>query len=121
MRAPVLPVLVLAALLGACSERRERARSEEPRTPPEVTQAWRGSGAEIELSVWEMHCAGCQSAVKESLAAIEGVTSVEADWKTSVVRVRIADPSLRDAAIARIREAVHAGDRRVLGEDSAGG
>jgi copper chaperone CopZ len=78
----------------------------KPRTPPVVKVAWRGEGANLELSVWEMHCGGCAAKVQEAFAAVPGVKSVEADNETSLVKVTLVDATQRDAVIARLPAAL---------------
>lgn len=92
------------------------AEPEAARTPPEVKVAWRGEGARLELSVWEMHCQGCAMRVEEALKALPGVSAVEASWSDSKVSVTLADASGRAAAIEKIRAALKAEEFRVLGE-----
>lgn len=87
-----------------------------PKAPPEVKVAWRGSGDVIELSVWEMHCGGCEATVEESLSALAGVKEVKADHTTALVRVTLAEAGQREALIGRIRSTLKERDFRVLGE-----
>jgi copper chaperone CopZ len=112
--------LALAAVLPGCSDEPRARPKKEKATPPPVTTAWRGQGEVVELSVWEMYCAGCEKQVEDAVGALEGVASVEADAPSSVVTVRLRDASLRDAAIPRIRDAVHSVRKGVLGEDPDG-
>ena len=70
--------------------------------PPAVTVAWRGSGEVIELSVWEMHCPGCEALVEDGFKAVAGVKGVEADFETSVVKVTLADAKERETVIAKL-------------------
>lgn len=87
-----------------------------PAKPPEVQVAWRGTGDVIELSVWEMHCGGCELKVEESLGALPGVKAVQADHATSVVKVTLADAAQRETLIPKIRTTLKDGEFRVLGE-----
>jgi copper chaperone len=51
-------------------------------------------------SVPGMHCAHCKEAVERELSAVEGVSDVEADLDSKLVRVRgsgLSDAALRDA------------------------
>jgi len=41
-----------------------------------------------ELTVEGMHCDGCEEAITDELAAIEGVETVDADWEAQRVVVR---------------------------------
>ena len=41
-----------------------------------------------ELTVEGMHCDGCEAAITDELAVIEGVETVEADWEAQRVVVR---------------------------------
>lgn len=107
--AALLPALALVLpLLAACG-----GRSSPP--PP----AWRGAGAEVEVTVQTMHCAGCEAEVERTLGAIEGVREVVADHQTGLVRIHLSDAGLRETAIPRIRDAIHADKRIVVGEDPA--
>lgn len=54
-------------------------------------------------SVPAMHCAHCERAVREEVAAVRGVTSVDVDLELKVVMV-VGDP-LDDTAV---REAIEA-------------
>lgn len=81
---------------------------EGARKPPVVSKAWRGSGATLELSVWEMHCMGCAGQIQDAFAGLPGVKSAEADYESSVVKVTLADAAQRDAVIARIPAALKA-------------
>jgi copper chaperone CopZ len=119
MRLALLPaVLVVAGALLAC--RKESAPVETPpaaEAPPAVAQPWRGAGDTIEVTAWKLDCPGCVKKMKKDLGAIEGVVSVEADEETSGVRVKIADAAKRDEMIAKIRDAIHAQKKKVVGED----
>lgn len=84
--------------------------------PPVVTQAWRGEGATLELSVWHMRCAGCEKKVEDALKALAGVKDVLATNADSKVVVTLADASGREALKPVIRETLTALDFRVLGE-----
>ena len=75
---------------------------EKPPAPPEVKVAWRGEGANLELSVWHMHCGGCAAKVEQAFAAVPGVKRVEADNETSLVKVTLVDATKREAVIAQL-------------------
>ena len=131
----LLPCCLALLLLTACgkSEDPPRTPSSEPRStptepaaaerpeaptrPPDVTQVWRGEGDVIEVSVWELHCGGCEMSVENVLGEIAGVEEVSADRMTATVTLRVADPSRRESLIALIREALHGNDRQIIGED----
>ena len=54
----------------------------------------------VEYRVPGMHCSHCEAALKEELAAVEGVEAVEVDLGLKVVMVRgtgLSDESLRAA------------------------
>lgn len=91
------------------------AAEAEP-TPPVVKVAWRGTGTTLELSVWQMHCAGCEMDVEEALKGLAGVRQVKADHATSTVTVEMTDAARRDALIASVRTALQATRFRILGE-----
>lgn len=115
--------LLAVLLLAACSAETPSpaaapADEEGARTPPAVTTAWRGEGKDLRVSVWEMHCPGCEIEVEQVLEPIEGVAAVRANWETSEVRIEVADGFPREEVIARIREAVHENGRLILGEDA---
>ena len=58
----------------------------------------------VRYTVPGMHCAHCERAVSEELAAVEGVESVDVDLKTKLVTVVGSD--LEDATLrAAIEEA----------------
>ena len=42
---------------------------------------------EIEIKITGMVCGGCENRVKNALSTIEGVTSVEANHKTGIVKI----------------------------------
>jgi len=114
--------LLAGALLAACSgETGSPAPApvdeEMGRQPPVITTPWRGDDDRILVSVWEMHCPGCEIEVEQALEPIQGVAAVRANWETSEVRVDLAEGTPRDDVIARIREAVHGNGRLILGED----
>ena len=51
-------------------------------------------------SVPAMHCGHCKEAVEREISAVEGVTAVEADLESKLVRVRgngLSDGALRKA------------------------
>src|SRR5262245_25151088 len=66
-------------------------QAEPPHVKPDVAVAYRGTGARIELSVWEMHCAGCSADIEKAFGAVPGVKSVTADYASSKVTVEVAD------------------------------
>ena len=114
--------LLAGALLAACSGETNAPApapvdEEVGRQPPTVTTAWRGDDDRILVSVWEMHCPGCEIEVEQVIEPIQGVAAVRANWETSEVRIDLAEGTPRDEAIARIREAVHENGRLILGED----
>lgn len=118
----LLPVLLLAACgaeapLPAAAPAAAPAKEEGARVPPTVTTAWRGEGTDLRVSVWEMHCPGCEIEVEQVLEPIPGVAAVRASWETSEVRIDVAEGTPREEVIARIREAVHENGRLILGED----
>jgi copper chaperone CopZ len=82
-----------------------------------VEQAWRGEGNVVEVTVWEMMCQGCEMAVEEAAEAVDGVVAAEAKHETSLLRVKIADPTRREAVIAALRDALHENGRQIVGED----
>ena len=96
------------------------APADAARRPPTVDTPWRGEGRELRVSVWEMHCAGCELEVEEVLKAVPGVADARAYWETSEVVIQLEETTPRDDVIAGIREAVHANERIVLGEDAVG-
>ncbi len=114
--------LVAFLLLAACSAEAPAPAAaptdeEGARTPPEVATTWRGEGSDLRVSVWEMHCPGCEIEVEQALDEVPGIETVRANWETSEVRIELAEGFSRDEVIARIREAVHANGRLILGED----
>jgi copper chaperone CopZ len=112
-------LLLLAACCDECSTCNTGSKTRP--TPPTVAAAWRGAGDTIELSVWEMTCPGCVKNVETRVSGIEGVVSAKADQETSLLTVKIKDAASRDALVAKIRDAVHAEKKIVLGEDKAPG
>ena len=42
---------------------------------------------EIEIKITGMVCGGCENRVKNALSTIEGVSSVEANYKTGIVTI----------------------------------
>ncbi len=100
-----LPVLLALLTLGACG------------TEPPVVPAWRGEGNLVEVTVHEIHCAGCEQAVEDAIALAAGVDAVTADHVTKLVLVTLEAEADRDAAIASIRDAIHEAGRKVVGED----
>jgi copper chaperone CopZ len=72
----------------------------------------------VEVSVWEMHCQGCELEVEGAIGAVDGVAQVRADHESAVVRIELADAARREAVIPRIRDAIHANGRQVIGEDT---
>ena len=52
-----------------------------------------------EITVEGMHCDGCEEAITEELAAIEGVLSVEADWEAGRVTARHHDRAVPAATL----------------------
>jgi len=110
MRPLVLLLAALALPLAAACGRGEAA--DEP--------VWRGEGAAIEVTVFELHCPGCEKAVEDEIATVEGVEEVVADHLTGRVCVRLADPALRARTIPALREAIHAAGKQVVGEDEIG-
>jgi copper chaperone CopZ len=115
-----LPSLLLLALVAfpGCRDCTDCTTKEEG--PPPVTAAWRGGGATIELSVWEMTCPGCSDQIETAIQAIDGVASVKADHKSAKVVVTLKDAATREKLIPAIREAVHGADKIVVGEDKPG-
>jgi Cu+-exporting ATPase len=106
---PTTPVSAASAKPAAPAVAPDVETAEPPaRTAPVVTQAWRGSGATLELSVWEMHCMGCASKVEKAFAKVPGVQSAEADYESSVVKVTLTDAAQRDAVIAALPAALKA-------------
>lgn len=56
-----------------------------------------------ELTVEGMHCDGCEEAITDELSAIEGVTTVEADWEAHQVVVRHRERSVpTDTLVASV-------------------
>ncbi|MHC5009913.1 MAG: heavy-metal-associated domain-containing protein [Planctomycetota bacterium] len=131
----LLPCCLALLLLTACGEAEDPPRTpsgepratptepaaaerpEAPTRPPEVTQVWRGEGDVIKVSVWELHCGGCEMSVENALGEIAGVEEVKADRMTATVTLRVSDPSRREDLIARIRDALHENERQIIGED----
>ena len=130
----LLSLLLLSLLLAACGECESckgkptappagTTKTADPadgapaeRTPPTVTVAFRGTGTTLELSVWEMHCAGCEKTVEDTLKALPGVADVTADHKESKVTVTLKDAAQRDAMIPQVRTALAATSFKILGE-----
>jgi copper chaperone len=55
---------------------------------------------ELRYSVTGMHCAHCKAAVREEVEQVTGVTDVDVDLETKVVRVRgenVSDADVRAA------------------------
>lgn len=105
-----------AAAATAPSTAAVDALVEPERKPPQVQVAWRGEGTRLELSVWEMHCEGCELRVEEALKALPGVAAVKASHKDSSVTVTLSDAAQRPALIEKIRATLTAEDFRILGE-----
>jgi copper chaperone CopZ len=118
---PPTALLLLAVLaVAACGKDADDAGpygAAPKATPPTVTAAWRGTGDTIEVTAWRLDCPGCVKKMKGDLSKIEGVVSVEADQETSGVKVKIADAAKRDVVIGKIREVIHAQEKKVVGED----
>ncbi len=55
------------------------------------------------IAVREIHCAGCENTIRAALSRLEGVHSVDPDYRTN--RVRAAYDEAR-ASEARLREAL---------------
>ena len=110
---------------GACPEKEKPAAPAPAATPaaakagapvveeeapkhvkPEVAVAYRGTGMDIELSVWELHCGGCAAQVEEAFAAVPGVLTVSADYESSLVKVTVADAAKRADVIAALPKAL---------------
>jgi copper chaperone len=54
----------------------------------------------VEYRVLDMHCSHCEAAIREELAAVEGVEAVDVGLESKVVTVRgtgLSDDSLRAA------------------------
>ena len=102
-------LLALPLVLAACGG--------PDAAPPFSPETWRGEGAHVEVKIHDMHCEGCERSVKEALGALDEVAAVEADNVTDLVLVTLKGPGGRDAAIARIREALHDQHRLIVGED----
>lgn len=98
--------LLFALLLGACG------------TEPAPVPAWRGEGNLVEVTLDDIHCAGCEKEIEDGLLAVEGVTTVRADHVTKLVLVMLETGADRQAAIPALREAIHDTGRKVVGEDS---
>ncbi len=113
MRSPLLAVLALVLAFAASGCRKEAP----PGSPPPVAAAWRGDGGTIEVTAWKLTCPGCAASIRKEIEKVEGVRGVDVDVETSRVTVTIADPARRDQTIPKIREAVHAAGKKVLGED----
>lgn len=89
---------------------------EDERVRPVVGTPWRGEGTTLELSVWEMRCAGCEKTVEDALGALDGVASVTASAKDSRVVVTLAKAESREPMKPLIRAALAFHDFAVLGE-----
>lgn len=55
--------------------------------------------SEINLSVPEIHCEACVSAIRKSLSALDGIEEVAADLAAGQVRVRYDEARTGPAAI----------------------
>jgi copper chaperone CopZ len=108
---------------SSCKSEPSEAPVESPdataaaKVPPTVAVPWRGAGDTVELTVWELYCPGCVKAIETRVGALEGVVSAKATKGSGTLVVKLQDAASRDAVIAKIREAVHAEDKIVLGED----
>jgi copper chaperone CopZ len=107
------PIAKKTALVSSPME--EEVRQDDEPAPPVVKVAWRGAGDVLEFSVWHMRCGGCEAHVEETLTKLD-VGEVAADHKTSTVTVKLKDPAKRDVVIAKVRDALKAGEFRILGE-----
>jgi copper chaperone CopZ len=122
--AALLPALVLAAaaVLAACSESpAPTSPSEKEVSSPEKgvevpAVAWRGSDRLVEVTVEPLDCPGCAKSIKEAVRAVEGVEDVTVNVDEQLVKITLAEGTPRDAAIDRLRKALHEDGRTVLGE-----
>jgi copper chaperone CopZ len=104
-----------AAEKAAIEAARKGAPVEEEPTPPVVTQAWRGEGTTLELSVWHMHCQGCEKRVEDAIKALPGVKDVSANGTDSKVTVTLEDAAGRETVKPKIVAALAERDFKVLG------
>lgn len=77
----------LAALLAGCgtTETPPASASAEPASARQPT------GPVLVVKVDSISCEGCCNTIKEEIAALPGVTHVEADPETKLVEIEVAD------------------------------
>ena len=101
----ITSVLLAALLLGACG------------ADPEPLPPWRGEGNLVEFTLDDIHCSGCLVEIENTLAGVEGVTTVVVDDVTKHVLVMLQTDVDREAAIPALREAMHGIGKKIVGED----
>lgn len=78
----------LAALVAGCGT------TEAPPTATSVTPtSAEPTGPVLVVKVDSISCEGCCNTIKEEIAALPGVTSVEANPETKLVEIHVADAS----------------------------
>ncbi len=101
----LLPALLVLAACGA---------------DPAPLPPWRGEGKYVEVTVHDLHCAGCEKNVEDHIGFVEGVESVTSSHEEDLVLVTLEDGGRRDAVIPDLREAIHEAGFKVVGADEIG-
>jgi copper chaperone CopZ len=102
--------LGLVLLLSACGASDDGAgtndssagASDSGAPVAEAPATWRGDGNLLEFSADGMGCSGCEATIQKRIGELEGVTAVEADKDTRVVKVTLEDGVDREALEAQI-------------------